>query len=85
MKQIPKKLKAYKLARVATTNLDPSEYYLQISVTRTGETKHTKLNIHKNIKNNTIPLMADIFIELYELSWKGPRQAARINYNLFFI
>lgn len=62
MKEIPRKLKAYRLVRVATSGLDPSEYYLQISVTRTGETKHTKLGIHKNIKNNTIPLIADIFI-----------------------
>lgn len=32
-----------------------------------------------------IPLINDVFIELYEYSWKGEKQVARINYNLFFL
>ena len=32
-----------------------------------------------------IPLVNDIFIELYEYTWKGEKQVVRINYNLFFL
>ena len=43
------------------------------------------LNFNQTMKNNNIPLMNDIFIEIYEKTWKGNKQMARINYCLFFI
>lgn len=85
MKEIPSKLCAYKLVRITSTGLNIHNYYVQISMTRSCQTKHTKLGIHKLMKNNMIPLMSDIFIELFEYTWKGEKQLARINYNLFFI
>lgn len=59
--------------------------YVQISETRTCQTKHTKLHLNQILKNNVVPLMADIFIELYELTWLGDSQASRINFNLNFL
>ncbi len=57
--------------KIRQSGLDLKSYFLQLSLTRNTQTKHTKLNLNQILKNNTVPLMADIFIELYEISWTG--------------
>lgn len=63
--KIEKKLKAFKMVKIRQIGLDTDSHYLQISLTRNCQTKHSKLKLNQILKNNSIPLMADIFIEIY--------------------
>lgn len=85
MQQIPKQQKSFKLTKVLQSGLHAQDHYIQISLTRSCQTKHTKIKVNQILKNNIIPLIGDIFIELYEHTWSGDSQAARINYNLNFL
>lgn len=62
MKEIPKNQRAYRLVKVLQAGLHVQDHYIQISLTRNCQTKHTKIKVNQILKNNTIPLIGDIFI-----------------------
>jgi len=43
-----------------------------------------KFNFNFHSKIGGLPLMGDLFIEVFEDSWSGNKNIARINFNSFF-
>jgi hypothetical protein len=82
--KIQKKMIAYRLVTVSQHGLH-DKYFLTIKKARSDENLLAKFNFGQHSKFSEKPLMGDIFIEIYEDTWSGPKKLARINYNTYFL
>lgn len=75
---------AYRLVTVSQEGLH-DKYFLTIKKARTGEVLLNRFNFAQHSKLAEKALMGDIFIEIFEDTWTGPKKLARINYHTFFL
>jgi hypothetical protein len=75
---------AYRLVTVSQIGLH-DKCFLSIKKTRSGEALLSKFNFGQHSKLMERPLMGDIFIEIFEDAWSGPKKLARINYHTYFL
>lgn len=59
------------------------EYYVRIHYTRNEREVLNRVEFGLKLDEPNL-LIADIFIEIYQISWKGERRIARINCNFYF-
>lgn len=82
--KLPQRMIAYRLVTVSQEGLH-DKYFLSIKKARNGEVLLAKFNFGQHSKLMEKPLIGDIFIEIFEDAWSGPKKLARINYHTFFL
>ena len=80
---IPKHMIAYQLTVVRQKGLH-NKYFLNIQKTRTGELLGVYYFDQFSVMQQK-PLMSDLFIEIMEETWSGPKRIARINCHPYFL
>jgi hypothetical protein len=78
---------AYKIKNMRQFGLEKNKYYVEVTRLRNNEPKYRKINFNEGKTKfyPNVPLMGDIFIQIFQDKWNGDEEIAVINSNLYFI
>ena len=76
---------AFKVLSISCKGLEENDYFMQISMTRTGKVKYSKLPLKTTEKIDPALVIGDFFIEVFHKKWTGDAQMCRVNFYTEFI